>query len=209
MTPVRLLAPLAAHEHRETTVSSPLCGSLEVMPIFDVIQWVCSSHQSWQVHLLEKEVEAYVAIVDGELADARWGNQIGHEALVNILDTKTGRFELRPVNGESQRTLRGSWILTLLTATQKADERCSRDSEPRTTEANTDDTRPKLPGESGEHQLEMPQSLHLVDLGFAAMRSGDIEQARLLWTQALEQDPNNRALQFNLRKLATLPPPPK
>jgi hypothetical protein len=41
----------------------------------------------------------------------------------------------------------------------------------------------------------------LIDCGFTAIREGDLDRARQMWEQALAYDPNNRALQFNLRKL--------
>jgi Tfp pilus assembly protein PilF len=47
---------------------------------------------------------------------------------------------------------------------------------------------------------------HLIDQGFLAMKAGEIEHARTLWKQALTQDPENRMLQFNLRKLDSLRP---
>ena len=41
----------------------------------------------------------------------------------------------------------------------------------------------------------------LIDQGFAALRAGNAAEARQCWTQALLLDPDNRSLQFNLRKL--------
>ena len=41
----------------------------------------------------------------------------------------------------------------------------------------------------------------LIDRGFAALRVGNSAEARQCWTQAVALDPDNRSLQFNLRKL--------
>jgi hypothetical protein len=41
----------------------------------------------------------------------------------------------------------------------------------------------------------------LVDRGFAALRAGDIEEARQCWLAAKRLDPENRSLDLNLRKL--------
>jgi hypothetical protein len=41
----------------------------------------------------------------------------------------------------------------------------------------------------------------LIDQGFAALRADNAAEARQCWTQALALDPDNRSLQFNLRKL--------
>jgi hypothetical protein len=41
----------------------------------------------------------------------------------------------------------------------------------------------------------------LVDRGFAALRAGNIEEARQCWLAAKKLDPENRSLDLNLRKL--------
>jgi hypothetical protein len=41
----------------------------------------------------------------------------------------------------------------------------------------------------------------LVDKGFAALRAGDVEEARKCWLAAKELDPDNRSLDLNLKKL--------
>jgi Tfp pilus assembly protein PilF len=41
----------------------------------------------------------------------------------------------------------------------------------------------------------------LIDYGFAALRAGNSAEARQYWTRALAREPDNRSLQFNLRKL--------
>jgi hypothetical protein len=40
-----------------------------------------------------------------------------------------------------------------------------------------------------------------IDLGFAALREGDNQKAKEYWQAALAQQPDNRTLQFNLRRL--------
>jgi len=41
----------------------------------------------------------------------------------------------------------------------------------------------------------------LIDHGFAALHAGNPAEARHYWTRALAREPDNRSLQFNLRKL--------
>jgi hypothetical protein len=41
----------------------------------------------------------------------------------------------------------------------------------------------------------------LVDKGFAALRAGNVEEARKCWQSAKELDPDNRSLDLNLKKL--------
>jgi Flp pilus assembly protein TadD len=46
-----------------------------------------------------------------------------------------------------------------------------------------------------------PEVSRLIDLGFAALRSGNREEARKHWEDALKLDPSNRMIELNLRKL--------
>jgi hypothetical protein len=41
----------------------------------------------------------------------------------------------------------------------------------------------------------------LIDQGFAALRAGNSAEAKRYWNEALALDPENRGVQFNLRKL--------
>jgi hypothetical protein len=41
----------------------------------------------------------------------------------------------------------------------------------------------------------------LVDEGFAALKRGDRDHARVCWSEALALDPTDRMLKLNLRKL--------
>jgi hypothetical protein len=235
------LAEPVARDFAGTTAGPALCGNLQVVPIFDVVQWVCSSRQSWQVFLVAGGIEGRAAIVEGELVDAHWGDKIGHEALVEILNARSGRFELQPLNGAVQRSLRGNWILTLLTAAQQADEhsrieqdlidkqqaagaRVPRSSKPPNTNVSGEYRSDRRRLQRLEDRIGSPATRglgsddtmtpgaptsHLIDQGFLAMKAGDIERARTLWKQALAQEPENRMLQFNLRKLDSLRPAAK
>jgi hypothetical protein len=41
----------------------------------------------------------------------------------------------------------------------------------------------------------------LVDRGFVALRMGMPDEAYTLWTRALERDPDNKSIRFNLQRL--------
>jgi hypothetical protein len=45
----------------------------------------------------------------------------------------------------------------------------------------------------------------LIDQGFAALRTGNLNEARKRWSEALVLAPDNRRIQFNLRKLDSMP----
>jgi hypothetical protein len=48
----------------------------------------------------------------------------------------------------------------------------------------------------------------LVDQGLQALRAGRRDEARRAWEEALRLDPDNRALERDLRKLSGPVPPP-
>lgn len=163
---------------------------------------------------------------DGELADARWGSKSGHEALVEIVGTRSGCFEVQPFVNMGERTLFGLWQGNILAAVQRLDERVHAQSgiptpikdlrrEPRHSrkqsgeydfEAILSDNAFDMPVDSAVDNSRVNSEsssnvLELTDLGFAALRAGDVKQAEAHWAKALAIDPNNRALQFNLKKL--------
>jgi hypothetical protein len=154
-----------------------LFGSLEVVSPLDLLEWLCSNKKSWTIKLHGKEMDGEVTVLDGQIVDARWGSLRGMEALSKIADCQQGLFELVPVTEPVERTLHGHWQGLLLGAVQRLDER-------------------NLPG-----KVPAAAIVHLIDQGFAALRAGDVALARQRWTEALAQDPHNRSLRFNLRKL--------
>ncbi len=212
-----------------------LKGQIDVLSVVDVIQLVSNRTQSWCIVLVEQGLEASVTIVDGELADARWGCKSGTDALVEIVAMRTGTFEVQPFAGLEERTLFGLWQGNILAAVQRLDERTQAQSSVPAPAIKKSQSKIKaassrsklgeydfdailsddafdLPNESpadGARDADETRSVvnksedapELTDLGFLALRAGDVEQAKAHWTKALELDPTNRALQFNLKKL--------
>jgi hypothetical protein len=172
-----------------------------------------------------------VVVVDGQMIDARWGESHGLPALSEIVGCQKGSFDLAPVSGSIERTLDGHWQSLLLSAVQILDERNHRNRDGSQSEVSQDGPRTSSSsGRSGEHMLialpadgqsqaDAPATPSvaegvpgggkdasasaeaLIDRGFAALRVGNSAEARQCWTQAVALDPDNRSLQFNLRKL--------
>ena len=205
------------------------------MSIFDVIQWVCGGHRSWRIRLPALGTDAAVTVVDGDLTDARWGDKVGQDALLEILKVDRGCFELEPIVGESPRTLEGNSTWNLLSAAQAASASKGAPALPqanRTASGMASRGSPAPPGDPLDGVVSQPPAPagdappspdlpssdpsewdeiavpELIDRGFAAVRSGAIEKAKAIWRQALKRDPGNRALQFNLRKLDGWGSPP-
>lgn len=201
-----------------------LRGSLGVVSLLDVLQWLCNAKQSWTVRLSSQGVDGEVIVREGELVSARWGSLFGMTALTEIVSTGRGTFELLPPVRTSESNLSGSWQSLLLEAAQELDERC-REREQRARLCPPSRPPVSLTCRSGEHALaerysEMLEgqdggdsgyspslTAHgLIDQGFAALRDGNLNEARERWLEALRLEPNNRRIQFNLRKLDSMPP---
>lgn len=205
----RPLAPSIAERRRRGPAHTfVLRGNVEFISLLDVIQWVCSIRQSWSIRILRRGVDAFVTIVDGDLVDAHWGGKVGHDALVAILEIRDGYFELQRIAQTPQRNLHGNWMSTLLLATKAADERSlpacdAKRLEKRRSVVKEGSTGGVVQTKARDSRSAVPH--HLIDDGFAAVRSGDLEKAKAIWREALQHDPDNRALQFNLRKLENVP----
>lgn len=171
-----------------------------------------------------------VVVIDGQIVDARWGDVHGMQALSEIVGIRQGSFDLAPVSGSIERTLQGHWQSLLLGAVQMLDERNFQKRSGAPSEGSPQGRRSasrsgehmmialppdgqvqaaaEAPGErSATHAVSSagkdagPTAEALIDRGFAALRTGNSAEARRCWTQALALDPDNRSVQFNLRRL--------
>ena len=202
--------------------SETLGGSLSVVLALDLIEWLCSNRKIWSLRLhgqgqgqtQEKAITGEVVVVEGQLVDARWGNIHGLPALCEIVGCQQGTFDLAPVSGSVERTLDGHWQSLLLSAVQMLDERNHQNRERSQPEEPRDNQQSSSSTSSGQLMLlALPldgqaqaaaanaSAVTLIDQGFAALRAGNPADARQCWIQALALDPDNRSLQFNLRKL--------
>jgi hypothetical protein len=166
------------------TAAAPLHGSLAVVPPADVVEWLCSNRQTWAVRLFCQGVEGEIVVVDGELMSARWGTLDGLPALSEAVACQGGSFHLVPVPAAIARNLRGPWQALLLQAVQLVDQRSVDGS------ATTVATAPVV-----------ATAEELIDRGFLALRAGNLDEARRCWHAALDLQPGNRCVRFNLRKL--------
>jgi hypothetical protein len=173
-----------------------LQGSLQIVSPPDLIQWLCCGNRSHRVHLWGADFEGELVVQSGELVDATAHGLRGMDALVAILEEKEGSFELLALDAVRSPSLHGSWQSLVLTATQRLDERAMEFS-PR--DRTREDIAP-VPMEilTGNESGSVAE---LVDRGFVALRVGMPDEAYTLWTRALERDPDNRSIRFNLQRL--------
>jgi hypothetical protein len=211
-----------------------LSGSLAVVSASDLLEWLCLNRKTCTLRLFSRDVEGEVVVVDGQLANARWGRQRGLEALSEIVGCGHGTFDLAPVPDAIDRVFHDHWQGLLLSAVQLLDQ--SAVEARRRSLQGTSSADPPAPGikQTSEHAalpaqppegsdweaevptLRLPEGAlaletsehgprlsaeEWIDRGFLALRAGDMDKARDCWRAALAIKPDNRSLQFNLRKL--------
>lgn len=173
-----------------------LQGSLQIVSPPDLIQWLCCGNRSHRVHLWGADFVGELVVQSGELVDATTDGLRGMDALVAIFEQTEGSFELLALDAVRSRSLHGSWQSLVLTATQRLDERAMEFSPT----AHTREDIAPVPAEilSGNESSSVAE---LVDRGFVALRMGMPGVAYTLWTRALERDPDNKSIRFNLQRL--------
>ena len=222
---------VTAVRRSDSGTSPVLGGDLSVVSVADIVQLLCVPGHSWLVQIVEQGCEASLTVCDGELVDARYGQRCGLHALVEMLAIRSGGFEVQPFEGTTTPTIRGTWQQNLLTAAHRLDERTNSGypNEPRASSSlpppparhrsgpfefgpdpndSSDSTTEEPVADAGAapEPARVARALALIDQGFAALRAGNVDETRAHWTAALELDPENRALQFNIKKLQSRQP---
>jgi hypothetical protein len=205
-----------------------MSGTFAALSAADLIQMLCLAQRSAALRITAGKDAGTVMVKDGVLVHASWGVLTGHEALCAVLDAKDGVFRTTPLPESVPRTIHSPWQQALMEAVQRLDERSnsSRRSTGSLPAIRADDCMLETmteedSGEVGRKRRGTPTSFvlagvearqmpradgaasSLVDKGFAALRAGNVEEARQCWLAAKQLDPENRALDLNLKKLET------
>jgi DNA-binding response OmpR family regulator len=221
--------PCAAKEilkiiHESLDCVHRLSGCFSTLSAADLIQMLCLTQRTAALRITAHGVSGSVMVKEGQLVHATWGALVGQQALCEILDAKDGVFRTTPLPDGIEPTFRVSWQHALMDATRALDERAN--STRRRTgsfPAIRVDDFSLPPGQSqdtkgptvvapdpGQDARRAPRPAgvapSLVDRGFAALRAGNVEEARQCWLAAKKLDPENRSLDLNLKKLDSRAP---
>jgi DNA-binding response OmpR family regulator len=200
-----------------------LSGCFSALSAADLIQMLCLAQRTAALRITAGGETGTVMVQDGELLHATWGDLSGQEALCEILDAKDGVFRTTPLPDGVERSIHADWQHALMEAVRRLDERdgSSKRSSGTFPAIRVDDSlldKMVVHGEESESLRRHAATLlggaearktprsggvasSLVDKGFAALRKGDVEEARKCWLAAKQLDPENRSLDLNLRKL--------
>jgi hypothetical protein len=205
-----------------------LSGKLSTLGAADVIQMLCLGHRTAALRITAGDISGCVMVDGGQLVHATWGDKVGEPAICEILAVYDGSFRMAPKPGGIEPTIARDWQLVLMDCVRIVDEvrhteskrpkkrRESRNSRPPTisipagvvnsNSAHSSGIRPTAANGSREG-VDMGRAVaaaKLVDQGFAALRAGDNAEARKCWESAQQLDPDNRAIDLNLRKLESM-----
>ncbi len=200
-----------------------LSGCFSALSAADLIQMLCLAQRTAALRITAVGESGTVMVKDGVLLHASWGNLVGQPALCAILDAKDGVFRTTPLPEGVERTITADWQHALMEAVRVLDERANsthRSSGTLPAIRADDSLLDKMSASTTSGDAIRRASTHLlggtdardsprgngaasslVDKGFAALRAGDVEEARKCWLAAKELDPDNRSLDLNLKKL--------
>jgi DNA-binding response OmpR family regulator len=200
-----------------------LSGCFSALSAADLIQMLCLAQRTAALRITAGGVTGAVMVKEGRLLHAAWGSQVGQEALCCILNAQDGVFRTTPLPTEVEPTIHTNWQHALMDAVRMLDERMN--SSPRQTGSFPairidDSVLDKVTMDEGKSQTLDHHNMNilagaescpssrgggvassLVDKGFAALRAGNVEEARQWWLAAKKLDPENRSLDLNLKKL--------
>jgi len=200
-----------------------LSGCFSALSAADLIQMLCLAQRTAALRISAHGVSGTVMVKEGKLLHADWGTLVGHEALCAILDAQDGVFRNTPLPDNVETNIHVNWQHALMEAVRALDERAN--SSPRQTGSfpairSEDSMLEKMSAYGGDEKSSARREMvrldgaearkasrqdgvasSLVDKGFAALRAGNVEEARQCWLAAKELDPENRSLDLNLKKL--------
>ena len=139
---------------------------------------------------------------------------MGQAALCEIIAAEDGVFRTTPLPEAVEPTIHEDWQHALMDAVRVLDERANvslrqsgsfpaiRMDEEEFERITTTGVRKRDTLIDARTTPRTPSaSSSLVDKGFAALRAGDLDEARQCWLAAKQLDPENRSIDLNLRKL--------
>lgn len=191
-----------------------LSGCFSTLSAADLIQMLCLAQRTAALRITASGVTGTVMVKEGQLVHAAWGSLIGQDALCAILDAQDGVFRTTPLPEDVEPNIYVDWQHALMDAVRRLDERASSSRRQtgsfpaiRADASMLDKISAPLPPDrrpaTERRQCGRPAGVapSLVDKGFAALRAGKVEEARQCWLAAKQLDPENRALDLNLKKL--------
>jgi hypothetical protein len=110
-------------ENTSPDADTPFSGKLGDLSVMDIVQMLLQSHKTGElrVSLLDRTLVGAVYLEGGHIIHALAGNTEGSEALKTLLQCTQGVFSFKSGESPARRTITGSGISALLTASSEID----------------------------------------------------------------------------------------
>jgi DNA-binding response OmpR family regulator len=110
-------------ENHSPDADTPFSGKLGDLSVMDIVQMLLQSHKTGElrISLLDRTLVGAVYLEDGHIIHALAGNTEGPEALKILLQCAQGVFSFKSGESPARRTITGSGISALLTASSEID----------------------------------------------------------------------------------------
>ena len=164
-------------------------GQLHDLLLTDVIQMNClgKSHSSLTIKSGAREGKIYFK--NGFITHAEAGNEEGEEAFYHILTWPEGTFMSKRGDSPPEKTIEKDWQFLIMEGIRIADEASKIPEE-------------HAPSPKDIAQKDKKEFFGHFDKGFQFLKENKFKQARKEWETALEIQPDNDMVKFNLKKLA-------
>jgi CheY-like chemotaxis protein len=97
-------------------------GPLEDMPFTDMIQILTAGGKNMRILLCRDEENGDVTVYNGEVIDARLGDQTGIEAFYRLMQWREGTFAVTRIENPPPRTIEASLMSLLMEGSRRMDE---------------------------------------------------------------------------------------
>jgi hypothetical protein len=108
------------------TLADGLTGSVDQIDLMDFLQLLLMKRSSAALSVQGNETSGLIVIINGEIVDARCGDLIGNDAVLDMLAQRRGRFQETPLPPTIERTIEVRSDFLLLEAMRLRDERENR-----------------------------------------------------------------------------------
>lgn len=97
-------------------------GFIKEVGLQDLIQLACINRKSQAFEITTKNGSAHIYVCEGEIVHAKFGEEVGREALFDILSYTSGKFKEIKYTDPEERTIHSPWEFLLMEAARIQDE---------------------------------------------------------------------------------------
>jgi len=168
-------------------------GQLSDLLLTDVIQMKCLGKAHSSLTIKSGTKEGKIFFQDGDITHCVAEDLLGEQAFYEILTWPEGTFLSKRGDTPEKKTINKDWQFLIMEGLRIADEAARTDIE----KPKKKDTGPTVTPSADQEKF-----YEHFDKGFHFLGDNKLAKARSEWEKALELQPDNDMVKFNLKKLA-------